>query len=146
MEIASFVLSIISITISVIIAIIELQKSKKINDINLDFDLLKDTIKLYLTELLPGSLQKLSFVDDKLTNITYLQKDLLGFLRSFSFLRYSDNVFYEEFKKAIQELEDFIVENEDKSFSFSDQGDIHKRIIEMTQKIYQLVGEKYKNG
>ena len=50
MEVAALIISILSLLISILFAVLEIRNTKKINDINLEAELSKDIIKEYLTE------------------------------------------------------------------------------------------------
>lgn len=146
MSIVSLILSIISIVISLAIAIIEIIRAKKINDLNLDFELFKDIIKKYLTSIIPNAYQDISFPNNQLSKIDSLQSALNSLMREVVFFKYSDLNFYKKIKGAIQRLEDFIVVNEGKKFDLDEQREISEKIYNQIKEIYKIFEKKYKNG
>lgn len=146
MELAALIISIISIAITVVFAIVQIINDKRLNDINLEAELSKEIFKEYLTLKFPDAISKISFEGNKLSNIVDLQNELNSLRSSIKFFKYCDEKFFNEFKTKSQELEDYIVSNEGKIFRFEEQGTVTQTIIEKMSAIYGLIGQKYKNG
>lgn len=146
MDVAALIISILSLLISIVFAVAEIKNSKKINDINLDAELSRDIIKLYLTEKFPVAISKIHFPKQKLTQIGPLQVELNGLRNSLKFFKYYDNSFYKELKKKTQDLEDYIVQNEGKKYSVDEQGEVMDEIRNRMSDIYKCLNKKYKNG
>lgn len=146
MDIAALIISICSLLISSAIAIREIQSNKRINDINLEAELSKDIIKEYVTRVFPQSISKIYFKKRKLTNIAPLQTGLNGLRNRLKFFKYCDNTFFIELKIKTQALEDYIVNNEGRTFPAEDQGEVMDEIRRQMTDIYLLLKKKYKNG
>lgn len=146
MEVAALILSILSLLISILFAVLEIRNTKKINDINLEAELSKDIIKEYLTEKFPDAISKIYFKRRKLTNIVHLQNALNGLRNKLKFFKYCDNAFFTKLKDKTQALEDYIVSNEGRSYNAEDQGEVMDKIKNQMTDIYELLKQKYKNG
>lgn len=146
MEVAAFVLSIVSLIISSCLAYLEIVSGKKINDINLEAELSKEIIKNYLTEIFPAAISEIYFKKKRLTNIVPLQNALNELRKNLRFFKYCDSSFFTNLKEKTQSLEDYIVNNEGCSFDTEDQGEVMIEIRKKMTDIYTLLKEKYKNG
>jgi len=146
MDTAALIISIISLLVSILFAILEIRNSKKINDINLEAELSKDIIKEYLTEKFPNAISKIHFKGRKLTDIVPLQNALNGLRNRLRFFKYCDNTFFIKLKNKTQTLEDYIVSNEGRSYNAEDQGEVMGEIRNQMTDIYELLKQKYKNG
>ena len=146
MEIAALIISILSLLISSVIAIVDVASNKKINDVNLEAELSKDIIKEYLTKVFPQAVSKIYFKKRKLTNIVPLQNGLNNLRNRLKFFKYCDNSFFYELKIKTQALEDYIVNNEGRAFSAEDQVEVMGEIRRQMTDIYSLLKKKYKNG
>ena len=146
MDIVAIIISILSLIISITFSIVEYYHSKKINDINLESELFRDIIKEYLTTIFPNAISEIHFNEKRLTSIALLQEALNKFRNSLRFYKYYDEEFYNHLKTKTQEIEDYIVENEDKEFSFEDQGEVTNKIRQQIKELYRLIAKKYKNG
>lgn len=146
MDVAALIISILAIIISVIVAAVQIAKNKKINDINLEAELSKEIVKVYLTEIFPKAVSDVSFKKKRLTNIAPLQKALIGLRVKLKFYIYCDNEFYQNLKRQLQDLEDYIVNNEDRYFGFDAQKEVRQIIYLKMTEIYSLLKKKYKDG
>lgn len=146
MEEAALAVSIVSICISLIVMAIEIHSNKKLNDINLEAELSKDIVKGYLTKKFPQAISDIYFNEKKLTNIDSLQNALNSLRNELRFFKYSDPEFYGDLKMKTQEIEDYIVENEDCYFEYCEQIEVKAVIHKKTTELYALLNNKYKNG
>ena len=146
MEVAALIISIASIIITLGVAWWQISRNKKINDINLEAELSKDIIKDFLTNKFPTAITKIHFKNRKLTNIVPLQNALNELRRKMRFFKYCDSKFFNQLKLKLQELEDYIVNNEGKVFVAEDQGEVMEEIKKKMTDIYTLLKSKYKNG
>lgn len=140
---AEFWISVVAIILSIISIGSNFIINKKINNINLNADLLFDTVKDYIKVKLPNAREKIVFSRKKLSGVESLQKVLNSFRKEILFLRYSDCHFFKKFKKYSQALEDYIVANEGKEFDSFEQEHVQKTITRKMIKIIKLVNKKY---
>ena len=143
---ASLVVSIIALIISLISPIYSYIMSKKVNDINLKSEYIKDTYKEFLTKRIPEARRYVSFNDNTLTGIGKLQNELIELRRALYFYKYSENDFYMDIKIKIQTLEDFVVNNEGCKFDDAEIENMQRQIEEMLTDIYESMNNKYNNG
>ena len=146
MDIIAIAISIISLIASIVLACKQTKSSFYINDINLEAELSKDTFKIYLTEKIPKAISNISFDGNRLTNIDELQDALNSFRNDLVYFKYLDEVFYNDFKNAAQNLEDYIVKNEGKTVENTDIANILQEIVEKIKVLYAVCRVKYKRG
>ena len=99
MDKVALILSIISLVVSLIIAIWQIISAKRINNVNLQAEFTKEIFKRYVTNDLPKAVSIVAFSNGKLSKIDLLQNSLNSFRQELTFLRFSDNRFYKKFKK-----------------------------------------------
>ena len=142
LECVAIVLSIIAIIVSVI----GLFQTKKVNTINLNSEHIKDIYKEFLTQKIPDSLRYLNYNDNhELSGEQKLQNTLLEFLKSIRYFEYLDEEFYIDIKMKIQRLEDYIIGSELQNYDVS-KDFFYKNVKEMLVDIYNTVSNKYENG
>ena len=145
-EVWALIISIVAILISIGVAWWQVDKTKKINDINLEAELSKDIIKEFLTERFPAAITAIHFKKRKLTNTKPLQNALNELRQKLRFFKYCDAHFFEELKTKSQELEDYIVNNDGRYYSTEDQGEVMEEIKTQMTSIYSLLKTKYTDG
>ena len=145
-EVWALIISIVAILISIGVARWQVDKTKKINDINLEAELSKDIIKEFLTERFPAAITAIHFKKRKLTNTRPLQNALNELRQKLRFFKYCDAHFFEELKAKSQELEDYIVNNDGRYYSTEDQGEVMEEIKTQMTSIYSLLKTKYTDG
>ena len=146
MEVAALIISIISIVITLGVAWWQIKRTKKLNDINLEAELSKDIIKEFLTNRFPNAITAIYFKKRKLTNIVQLQNALNDLRKKMRFFKYCDSNFFEQLKVKSQALEDYIVNNEGRTYTTEDQGEVMEEIKRQMTDIYSLLKSKYING
>lgn len=146
MEKISLIISIVALFISLFVAGWQIYCTKKINDVNLQAEFTRDIFKRYMTQNLPQAFLVIKFPKGKLSGIDHLQNALNCFRQEIKFLKFSDERFYNKFKKRTQNLEDYIVLNCGKKFDNDEQGEVLKEISKKLSKIYKLINKKYQNG
>ena len=143
MEIASLIISIIAILLSLLATIMQIKNSKKINDINLEADLLISLITDSITKEIPNAYSNICFPKGVLSKTKDLQNSINRLLEKMRFFKYYDKAFYESIKEKGQALEDYIVENEGKHFELDDCSKVTDKISKMISDIYYLIKKKY---
>ena len=136
LSLAAVILSVISIFCSGIL-------NKKINNINLQADIIIDVVKSFIKDKLPQAREKVRFNRGKLLGVEYLQNVLNDFRKDIIFIRYVDSRFFNKVKKYSQDLEDYVVENEGKKFESFEQENVQKNITRKMVKIMKLINKKY---
>lgn len=142
LECVAIVLSIIAIIVSVI----GIFQTKKVNTINLNSEHIKDIYKEFLTQKIPDSLRYLNYNDNhELSGEQKLQNTLLEFLKAIRYFEYLDEEFYIDIKMKIQRLEDYIIGSELQNYDVP-KDFFYKNVKEMLVDIYNAVSNKYENG
>lgn len=106
----SLVFSFIALTISGFVAVIEYKRDFKINRLNMESEYFTDTYKKYLIKEIPVARKKLHFEKGKLIGIGELIEVLKNIWKDSLYFEFRNKVFYDELKKKLQRLEDYIIE------------------------------------
>lgn len=146
MEIAAFVISILSLFVAFLMPIYEQYRSKKVNDINLNSEYLKDIYIKYLTDKIPNARKLIRFNDDKLSDVAELANAFQELLHQVYFFKYIDEEFYAELKIYIQDLEDSLSNDSGMKFSDEEKEKFNESLEEKVTNIYSILNNKYKNG
>lgn len=140
----STIISCVALIISFITPIFNYFMNRRVNDITLESQHLKDIYVEFLTQRIPEARRDIIYTDTYFQGSYPLQKVLLELLKALSFYKYIDNDFYMDVKIAIQKLEDYIVLNESEIFRNSEIP--RKEIEKDLSDIYNIINTKYKNG
>ena len=145
-EIIALCVSILSIGLTAWLAIWQLRTSKKINDINLEADLLKSIVTPCITEEIPTAYMDVCFQNGCLSGTQALQDAITNLMRKVRFFKYYDADFYNTLKSKGQALENYIVENDGKHFDIDECAHVTEEITQMITEIYIIIKNKYRNG
>lgn len=147
MEIAAFVLSILSFIFSCIIAVYQIKMTIKLNNVNLKSGIYEKIFDKYLITEIPNARGYIKF-DNKnyLTGEDKLKEVLVDMQNDLLYFRYNDKNFYDGLKSELQSLEDFLVQNVGKQINQMDQLDFLNKIEVFLSKIYKMIEEKKIKG
>ena len=146
MDVAAFVISTCSFAISTILSIWAIFFNKRINDINLDSDMLKGIVGEFLIDKFPKAYSDLCINNNKLTNIDQMQDVLTALVRKLKYFKFKDSGFYKSIKTVCQELENYLVEKYLETMELDEQAEFSTNVSKQISAIYQLIDDKYKNG
>lgn len=146
MEIVALIISIIAVIISVGVPIYEKANDKRVNDINLNSEYLKEIYILYLTKEIPKSRKIMRFKHNVLCDTNDFCNTLKSFLCDIQFYMYIDKYFYDRLKQVIQELEDFVMEADGATLNDDEKNEFWDNIDSYLNSIYDLMNQKYING
>lgn len=144
MDIAAFILSIISMIVTAMIATYELLQNRKINDITLEAEYFDFLFKESMLRQIPLSRAKLVFDGNgKLTGTDELI-DVLNSIRKDSiYFQYTDSNFYEKLKKQLQSIEDLLDKTADKIVVAEDQTKFFNELKKHIEILYDLMLKKH---
>ncbi len=138
------ILAILAIIISVATAVAEYVWNKNINVTNLEAEFYKEIYFDYLMKKIPEARQEIHYNDSKVQDVEKLT-DVLNNMRQDSlFFKYKDKPFYEKLKRLLQELEDYLVENNNKRIDADDFTIVNSTINLKIEEIYEYIMMKYK--
>ena len=147
MEVVSLIISSISLIVTSLFAFFEIRNNTKLNKINLESEYIKEIYKDYLTVQIPTARNQILFdAKGNLTDVRMLQSCVNEMRRKSRYFKYADNKFYVELKKLLQDLEDYLVQNEGKFFQPEDHNEVLNHIEKKLGEIYTHINNKYKNG
>lgn len=144
MEIAALILSIISIISSLVIAIYEIVENRKINKISLESEYFDSLFKDFLLKKIPSTRIKIQFnsegklidTEEFVSVLNEIRKDSLYFI-------YTDKDFYNELKYSLQDLENYILNEENNELIGEDQTTFFNNVQEKITTIYDIMISKY---
>lgn len=138
------ILAILAIIISVCTAVGEFIWNKAINVTNLESEFYKEIYFEYLMKKIPDARQEIRYNDSKVQDVVALT-DVLNNMRQDSlFFKYKDKYFYGELKRMLQDLEDYLVQNNDKQMDADDFATVNNTINTKIEVIYDFIMKKYK--
>lgn len=144
---ASLIVSIVALLVSVIVVVYDKKVDKKLNDISLESTYFNDLYKDFLLKDLPQNRLKITInFEGKLVGGNDLVNTLNEIRKSSTYFLYTDKEFYDELKKCTQDLEDYILSAEDKSLVGEDQTEVFNDISSKISKIYKVMTEKCFKG
>lgn len=144
MEIAALILSIISFISSLVIAIYEIVENRKINKISLESEYFDSLFKDFLLKKIPSTRIKIQFnsegnlidTEEFVSVLNEIRKNSLYFI-------YTDKDFYNELKYSLQDLENYILNEENKELIGEDQTTFFNNVQEKITTIYDIMISKY---
>lgn len=147
MEILAIVLSTLSLIASIALTVWNIFTTKKLNKVNLKSGVCEKIFDEYLITKIPQA-RKFAQFDGKNIFIGggVLQEVLQDMQRSALYFKYADKDFYNNLRKEIRKLEDFIVNNIDKHFDSTEQPEIYNQIDSSIKTIYKLIESKKVRG
>lgn len=147
MEIAAFVVSIISIVVSVGTIFYDKMVDKKINEINMNSIYFNELFMEILSKKLPQCRRRIIFDNSgQLTGTDELIDVLREFRVNSQFFRYTDPIFFKSLINALQKLEDDVLTFENEKHIGKEQTKINRKISEDVSKIYKLTFNKLSHG
>lgn len=143
MEVAAFVLSIISILASIGLAIWQIIENRKINDISIESEYFDYLFKELLLKEIPKSRAQISFdMNSQLINTEALITTLNQIRHSALYFQYTDREFFNQLKTALMDLEDYLVKSDGKQMVGEEQTEFFNNIKEGIIKIYDIMKKK----
>lgn len=147
MSIASFVLAIISLIVSIVVAIMQIKTSIKINKINMNAYYCEKIFNDYLIIFIPQARKLVQFnAKKKLVGTDKLIEQLRKMLKDSLFFKYADSFFYNKLKNLLQKLEDLLVSKANKIIETTDHAEIYQQIDEFITQIYTVINNKRMDG
>ena len=146
MDIAALIISILSIVIAIGVPVYEKNNNKKVNDINLNSEYLKEIYICYLTKEIPKARKIMRFDHDILCDTNDFCNVLKSFLSEIHFYMYIDKEFYDRMKESIQTLEDLLMDSDGNTFIGDERNNLIDSIDNHLKWIYEFMNEKYING
>ena len=136
-------ISFFAILVSVGTVIYQMINDRKLNAINLEAEYFKEIYGKYLLYEIPNARKRLQFINKTLSG----QKNLMGILNEIRhdsiYFLYTDKKFYENIKFLTQDLEDYLANCANISFSLENQEVVFNEIQEKLENIYDTLIKKY---
>ena len=139
-DIASLSLSIFAMIISVITLI----EQKKRQRTELEYDFFQKHFMDYLNKRIPEGRKLICFEEEKLVGIDCLLEVLTQMRKDADYFKYANNKFYRKFKKANQDLEDFLSIGLNKPrYDIDRQSEFCKECDEKITELYKTITKQY---
>ena len=137
------IISVISIIVSAVCAVITFFQNKKINNINMRADYYHIIFDEYLIKRIPESHRYLRFDNNHLVDSETIDETLSDLLKDIVYFKFNDNGFYMELKKSIEEIEDFILQCGNKTYVQEEQGKVFESIAKRIEDLYALINNSF---
>ena len=141
-EIASLLLSIFAIVVSICTAICEYKTNKYMANKGLEATYYQKIFDDFLINRIPEGRKKLVF-NYKLENADFLVNSLSVLKRKIIYFRYRDKDFYSILNKQITKLEDYLVTVNNQEIDSIAITDILIRIDGYIDKLYEIIFQNY---
>lgn len=147
MDIAALVISIVSIIISIIVIVYDKAVDKRLNRITMSSSYFNDLYKDILILKIPEAREKISFTTQgKLVGSDALVGILNDIINKSLYFFYTDKDFYNQLKKKTQDLEDYLLQAEDKTIHGEAQTAVFNEIANKISELYNLMNKKFLHG
>lgn len=141
----ALVLSILSLISSIVMVIFQVKKSKKLNDITLESNYFDYLYRDLLVLKIPSARVKMTFNSEShLVGTEEILSVITEIRHKSMYFQYADKAFYDNLKRKLEDLENYIVRTEDKVVKGEDQRDFFNTIHSRISGIYNLMLSKYK--
>lgn len=145
METVSLILSLISFVTSVIIAIYEIVENRKLNSVSLESEYFDSLFKDFLLNKIPLTRSTIKFdMNSKLVGTEEFINVLKDMRHNSLYFQYTDVSFFDELKKALFDLEDYILNSENKEITGEEQTEFFNEVQKKIVVIYKILLNKYK--
>lgn len=144
MDKLAFVMSLISLAISIVVAILESIRAYRISKTALEFELYKEVFKDHLIKLIPQARRCLCINKSmKLTGAKELLDELKQIRKDMLFFKYSNPEFYRSIKGTLQDLEDYLIDSTDITFSKETKKKFLSEVQSQLEDIYSIISKVY---
>lgn len=137
------VLSIIAIIISLVAIAFEFFGNQRINRVNLRSTYYEEIYNGFLVTKIPEARNKLIYNNNRISNTDELIDVLNDMRRKSLFFKYQDEKFYKKICDLLQNLEDKLVTDGDKSLDSDEYCSFTKAVKESIDKIYKTIFDRY---
>ena len=144
MDVAAFIISLLALVLSVIVAIVEARRDAKNTRISIEFEFYKDIYKEYLVSKIPQARGLMWFgANSQLQDAQYLIEELNSMRRDSLYFSYNNKKFFKELKGNLQELEDYIIKAEGKTMDAQDRAEFEDSVQKGIDNIYGTISKGY---
>lgn len=140
MDMIAIIVSILSVFVSIILTKWQMIHERKINSLNLENEYFRQIFTKYMVEILPKKRNLITVLDGgQICEKSDLIKELHSLMKASVYYKYADLEFYDNLCISIQNLEDFLIEND-----YTDKFFVESLIDDNINKIYECLNNQYK--
>ena len=144
MEIIALIISILSLIASITIALFQFFQNRKNNRLSIEAEYFDEIFKEFLLKDLPKNRKIITFgIDYKLKNTSELIESLNNLRHDTLYFQYTDKEFYKQLKDALSDLEDYIIDSQNKEMIGEEQVEFYVTMQERIQIIYKILSLKH---
>lgn len=145
MDVFAIILAILSLLISIAVAIFQYNQQKSIHRASLNAKYHDEIFLRHLIHGIPETRKYIRFDNEtcKLVDTDKFTDELNGMLVEALYYKYKDNEFYRELKRSIQEIEDYTMKCGNKRFEQEEQSEVYNTIQEKLENMYKLINDQY---
>ena len=137
------VLAAVAIIISIGVAVCDFRINCKINKLNMEAEIYRKIFFDYLINRIPKAQQNIRNTARGLTGTDLLEVELNNLRQEALFFLYKDEAFYKELCKKLQDLEDRVVEANEKIMDEHKYHMFFEDVKKSIKDVYDLVMQKY---
>ncbi len=143
-DIITICIAIFALIISIVVAVNESQRETKINQINLEAEYYREIYKEHLVKGIPNARKYIGFTaDGKLRDTKELRDELNTIRQDSLYFLYANKSYYVGLRKITQDLEDFLISNEDSIFEGEERTELLNEIQRKIRKLYKYISDNY---
>lgn len=144
MALTAIIISVISIVVTIYFSVVQHRRENKLNQTNLESVYFNDIYKEILIKDIPVGLRYIHISQEGIiSNTDKLTESLQKIFQVSVYYQYNDENFYNELKSKCQEIEDYILESQQRPLLETDRSVFNSKIQRETKKLYQIVNTKF---
>lgn len=129
--------------IAIVLTIVQIFNTEQQHKSSIEADLLNKIFQEHLLYSFPQKFGVLKFNEKgKLTSANLFTDELNEIRIASQYYQYSNNGFYDQLKRELQSLEDFVVNSCNKTFLPSEQPSFFQEVQRRMEKIYQIINKR----
>lgn len=144
MDVISIFISIVALIVSIIVAINNNQRETKINQVNLESEYYREIYKEHLIKGIPNARKYIGFTaDGRLRDTKELRNELNMIRQDSLYFLYVNKNYYIGLKEITQDLEDYLINNEECIFEGEDRTELLNEIQKKIRNLYKYISDNY---
>lgn len=143
-DIIALIVAVGALVVSIVVAFKDNKRELKINQINLEAEYYREIYKEHLVRGIPNARKYMGFTADSKFRDTKELRDELNTIRQDSlYFLYANKEYYTGLRKITQDLEDFLLNSEDKKFEGEERTELLKEIQIKIRRLYKYISDNY---
>ncbi|WP_214856546.1 MULTISPECIES: hypothetical protein [unclassified Exiguobacterium] len=144
MALAAIIISLISVIVTIYFSVVQHLRENRLNQTNLESVYFNDIYKKILIKDIPTGLKymRISTTGD-IKDTERLRESLQQMFQVSVYYQYNDENFYNTLRSKCEEIEDYILEKQERPLSTTDIEIFNTKIRRQIKELYQIVNDKF---